>query len=205
MPAERSSGARDTLSLDAGTVGRGAIFGAIAYAVGYLSAFPIASGKVGESVPEFVPAWKAAWWFFYNSHFTDITLSASGVISGTDTVSFVSNSTDPVVQLLYLVPPVVLVVVGALLARNAGLTDDTTEAAKAGALVVVSYLPLAVVGVFLTTHSGTSSVSAGLIDASVSAEYSIQLVPAFLLTGLLYPLVFGAIGGGAASALEDRR
>jgi hypothetical membrane protein len=205
MTAERSSGARNTLSLDARTVGRGAIFGAIAYAVGYLAAFTVASGKVGESVPEFVPAWKAAWWFLYNSHFSDITLSASGVISGTDTGSFVGNSTDPAVQLLYLVPPVFLIIGGALLARNVGLAGDTTEAAKAGALVVVSYLPLAVVGVFLTTHSGTSSASAGFVDASVSVEYSIQLLPAFLLTGLLYPLVFGAIGGGAASALEDRR
>lgn len=190
-------GNETTISLDGATIARGAAIGAVPFVVGYLLAFLIASGEIGESVPN----WKGVAWYFYNAHLVDITLSTSaGQFSGSDTGNLVETSAESTIQLLYFVPPVLLALGGALLARVLGVTADTTEAAKAGALGVASYLPLAALGVFLTEHTGT--VSAGFTEAS--ATWSVQLLPAVLLAGILYPLVFGAAGGAAASALEAR-
>jgi hypothetical protein len=55
--------------------------------------------------------------------------------------------------------------------------------------VVAGYLPLAVVGVFAFTVS---------IESASAAP---DLAPAVLLAGVVYPLVFGTLGGAARGAL----
>ena len=186
-----------TVSLDRATISRGAAIGAVTFVVGYLLAFLVASGEISESTP----TWKGVAWYFYSAHFADLMVSTSaGQFSGSDTINLVGESAESTIQLLYFVPPVLLALGGALLARILGVTADMAEAAKAGALGVASYLPLTVIGVFLTEHTGTASF--GFMEAS--ATWSVQLLPAILLAGILYPLVFGAAGGAAASALEGR-
>ena len=60
---------------------------------------------------------------------------------------------------------------------------DPTSAARNGAAVMLGYLPLSVIGAVLF------AVSVG--DATAGPD----LVTAVLLAGMVYPLVFGAVGG----------
>jgi len=90
---------------------------------------------------------------------------------------------------LFLVPPVLLVLAGALVAV-AGRAEGPLRGAVGGATVTVAYLPLSVVGAFLF------AISVG--DATAGPT----LATAVLLAGIVYPLVFGAIGG-ALGTLAD--
>ncbi|MCQ4333809.1 hypothetical protein KM295_10010 [Natronomonas sp. F2-12] len=127
-------------------------------------------------------------WVFYNAHLVDI--SYTGISIFTPPRSFIGGD-GGFTALLYLVPPALLLVAGLALGRYRGVTEPTGGAIT-GALVVPGYLVLSVAGVFLFT------VSVG------GASGAPELLPAVLLAGLVYPAVFGSIGGVLAAVTSDR-
>lgn len=190
----------DRLPLNAQVLGRGALMGAVAYVLGYLLTFLVVSasgsGSGGDSP---VPGWKLIGWYFYNGHF--VNLDVSGQLAGlaaSDLSSLVAASDSATVQLVYVVPVVALLVAAVLLYRQVGPLAEARDAAIAGALVVVGYLPLALIGALLTAYTGSISIF-GFEIGSVTIQP--QLLPAVLLAGLVYPLAFGALGGLGASRL----
>lgn len=188
----------DRLPLNAEVLGRGALMGAVAYVLGYLLTFLVVSASgSGSSGDSPVPGWKLIGWYFYNGHFVNLDVSGQlGGLATSDLSSLVAASDSATVQLVYVVPVVALLVAAVLLYRQVGPLAEARDAAIAGALVVVGYLPLAVVGALVTAYTGSISIF-GFEVGSVTIQP--QLLPAVLLAGLVYPLVFGALGGLGAS------
>jgi hypothetical protein len=104
--------------------------------------------------------------------------------------NLIAQADGGTLTLLYVVPPVLLVVAGLAASRIAGATEPA-DGAKAGAFVIAGYLPLAVVGAFLFRHS----VGGGTVAPA--------LVTAVLLAGAVYPAALGAVGGAGATLLSD--
>jgi len=176
----------------ASRVGLGAGAGVAAYVFGYLLTY-LATADTIRSAPatqvlELLtgnsPVWKLVGWTFYGGHFVDAIVP--GIFGGSNAVNLVA--TDPITDVVYVLAPLALLVAGAALAHVAD-APDPVEGAKAGAAVVAGYLPLAVVGVFAFTVS---------IESASAAP---DLAPAVLLAGVVYPLVFGTLGGAARGAL----
>jgi hypothetical protein len=138
--------------------------------------------------------------FFYNTHFVDATASASAQgQSNSETQNLISQG-DPGVPepLWYLIPVVLLIGAGYVAARALeSRYGSTGEAAKAGATVVAGYFPLAAVGTFLFTASDTLTVGFG---QEVSLSMGPSKAMGIVLAGLVYPLVFGAVGGFIADS-----
>jgi hypothetical protein len=180
-----------------GTLVRGALAGACAWLVGYLVAYVWQSGKVTEHLEvigffsqlsgEPVSKWKAVAWFFLNAHY--VGTKAPTLVGGTQFLNFVTRE-GSVPGLLLVLPPVVLVVAGAAVAY--GRSAEIVDGASTGATVAVGYLPLSLLAAFLTTYSFGGS------EATVAPDP----VTAILLAGVVYPAVFGALGGVGTAVLE---
>jgi hypothetical protein len=128
-----------------------------------------------------LPAWKGAGWLFYDAHFVPMNGVSSSLI----------DSAGGTFMLLYLVPPVVLTAAGALAACGSqGRTIWHT--AYAGALIFLGYFPLAL---FATFAFG------------VSADVFIQpsVFYAIPIAGVVYPVIFGALGGAIEHEAHKRR
>jgi len=171
----------------------GAVGGVAAYVVGLILTFLLvtidqeytfSSSEVGESTLDQIG------WFFYSSHFANIEFSTSfpgGAGSSAD--NFVSEASTQFPEVVYyLVPIVVLIGVGFFIVSTLDMWDPSpADCAQAGATVVVGYLPLALLGTFLFTASAGGAGG----EVSIAPE----LLTSLLLVGLLFPLLFGAIGG----------
>lgn len=179
----------------------GAVAGAVTYVVGLILTFLLVTidGEYEFGGAEFadVGTLDEVGWFFYSSHFANIesSISIAGQSQST-TNNFVSEASTQLPEpVFYLVPILTLTVVGYFVASTLDTWNPSpADCAQAGATVVVGYLPLALVGVFLFTVS----VAEGGGEASVGPE----LLTAILLVGLLFPLLFGAIGGALYSQTE---
>lgn len=157
---------------------RGLANGAAAYLLGYLVALTTAAETVGRSArafeplasagARFVPEWKVAAWTYADAHFV-------GTVYAGRTVNLVSFAS---VEYLALVPPAVLLLVGAALSL---WLDARTprDGFVAGTTAAVGYLPVAVLFAVLSTHA---TVGSGLLRTVV-------------LAGLVYPVAFGGTGG----------
>lgn len=178
----------------------GAAAGAVAYALGYLFAYITQASAIEERLSEFnvfadlfggdpVPTWKAVGWVFYNGHFVDTRVPS--LVGGSQLTNFVSQADGALLSLLFVVPPVLLVAAGFAASRIAEASEPV-DGAKAGALVLVGYLPLAAIGVVLFRYA--------VGDGTVAPD----LVTAVLLAGAVYPAVFGAVGGAGATLPSDR-
>lgn len=185
----------ETSLLDKLPIATGAGVGAGAYLLGYLLIYLATSGSMEERLTGFnflaelfggqtVAVWQGVGWLFYNAHF--VATRSTGGLGGTRSINFIAESDEPGAVLLYLVPIVLLVVAGLLVARWDG-AQETADAATAGVTVVFGYLPLAILGRFLFQY-----------DGSVAPD----IVTAVLLAGAVYPLVFGALGGAIWAALQ---
>jgi len=170
----------------------GAGAGVVAYLLGYLVTYVTQSGSVEERLQgynfivellggEGITVWQAVGWLFYNAHL--VSTRFEGGFGGPRSENFIGGDGGATV-LLYLVPVVLLLVAGALLARYDGV-EEPADGAIAGAAVAAGYFPLALVGRFLFSY-----------DGSVAPD----IVTAILLAGLVYPLVLGAVGGVAGAA-----
>jgi hypothetical protein len=114
-------------------------------------------------------------WVFYGAHGVSVQVANEGAVN---ILSLFVDST-----LVYtLIPAVLLFVFGglvALLKRAEGFLGGFIS----GSSVLLGYFPLATVGAVFAT------ISAGGETASV------QLLPAILLAGIIFPLVFGGLAG----------
>ena len=188
----------DRPSGTSGLVG-GAAAGGAAYVLGYLFAYVTQGSAIEDQLAGFnvfaelfggdpIPTWQAVGWVFYNGHFVDTRVPS--LIGGSQVTNLISQADGGSLTLLFVVPPVLLTVAGLVASRVAGAAEPA-DGAKAGAFVLVGYLPLAVIGAFLFRYS--------VGDGTVAPD----LVTAALLAGAVYPAVFGAIGGAGATLLSD--
>ena len=170
-------------------IAAGAAAGAVAYVVGYLVTYLWQSGSAEENLQAYnaivdflggdpIPAWQAVGWLYYNAHNVAFTTPALG--SGRTAQNLVADGNAP--MLLYLVPVVVLLLAGFVVARNASAVD-AASGARAGVTVAAGYVVLAVVGLAAFRYS--------VGDSTVHVDYALGV----LLAGIVYPAVFGALGG----------
>jgi hypothetical protein len=137
------------------------------------------------------PAWKIVGWVFFNAQFVTTTVTVDvPILGGTSAVNFIAES-DALSPVLYLVVPAVLTAAGLATARADGATD-LGRALRVGPSVALGYLPLALVGTVLFT-----------ISAGESSGGSPTLLTAVVLAGVVYPVVFGGLGGALAVSLGE--
>ncbi len=184
---------------DRPTIAASAGIGAVAAALGYLVTALLVRDEVRENMSQ-VAEWKGTAWYYYSAHLVELeTSGAFGGFSGSTTVDLIAQSGSANAELLYAIPPLVLVLSGALLAHHLH-ASDLGEAVAVGAPVTIGYALVLGLGVFATESSTEGSVFG--IDASSSVAP--ELVPAIVLAGILYPLVF-ATAGAAIGVLVDQR
>jgi hypothetical protein len=188
----------DRTSDTSGIVG-GAAAGAAAYLLGYLFAYVTQQSAVEEQLAGFnffadlfggdpIPTWQAVGWVFYNGHFVDTQIPS--LVGGARSANLIAQAEGGSLTLLYVVPPVLLLLAGLVASRLAGATE-AADGAKAGALAIAGYLPLAAIGAFLFRYA--------VGDGTVAPD----VVTAVLLAGAVYPAAFGAVGGAGATLLSD--
>ena len=172
-------------------VGIGAVAGAGAWLVGYVFTFVIAGGRIQDSPARQVleafgaeiPTWKVVGWVWYNAHFVDTV--SEGLFGGSS--NYVGG--DGFTPLLFVIPPLLLLVAGLAVGRASGATDPT-EAAVTGLTVTLGYFVLSLAGVFLfAVEGGSVAPAAG---------------SGIVVAGVLYPVVFGVAGAVGASLTSGR-
>ena len=129
-----------------------------------------------------IPAWKAVGWLFYNAHLVAVEIPMPG---GTVSRDFIATEGASVA--LYFLPPALLIGAGYLVARQADHLPDVRAGVGVGATIVVGYLLVAIGGAFV--------LSASAFGATVGPD----LLGAAAIAGLLYPLIFGSLGGAIAA------
>ena len=181
-------------------VGGGAVAGAAAYVFGYLSTYVTQQNQVDEQLAGFnfladlfgsdpIPAWQAVGWLFYNAHFVDTEIPS--LVGSGRSLNLIAEADGGSLALLYVVPPLFLLVAGLAVGRLAGASTPV-DGAKSGVLVLAGYLPLAVIGAFLFRYS--------VGDGSVAPD----LITAVLLAGVVYPVVFAGAGGALSGLIANR-
>jgi hypothetical protein len=156
--------------------------------VGYLTtvlltatrALDVVSG--GPVAADGLPGWRAVGWLFYNAHGVRVRfVSADGV----STVDFIEAGGGSL-AVLYLLPPVVLLLAGAVVAARVGASGPR-QGMTAGATVLTGYGGALVLGVVP-------------LGGSLGPYTAGPALP--LLAAVGYPLAFGTMGGFAAAALS---
>lgn len=184
--------------VDAQRVGVGAVGGLLAYLIGYLVTYVLHRSTVESETEAFntlvdifggdpIPAWQAVGWLFYNAHFVRTLIPSFG---GPESENFIVAGDGFSLTILYALPIVLLLVAGAAVAVL-GDVDDPLEGAVSGMLPVLGYFPLAIAGVFVFSYS--------IADGTIQPD----LITGALLAGVVYPLLFGAIGGGITAAVQS--
>lgn len=173
----------------------GAALGAVSFLIGYVLTFvmvTIDGVETGDA-----PSWKVAGWVFYGGHNVEMQSSLSGGgESRSETFSVfaesdVSGLTSTVPEFVYLlVPVVVLVLAGFLLYVLVGRSLDVGGAVGVGASVTLGYVVLSLLGTFLFEYS--ESVGSG--DVQVTLSVGPELLTAIVIAGIVYPVLFGAVG-----------
>jgi len=185
-------------SLSKRSVASGAVGGVIAAVGGYLVAYLAYASEVESQLRgvnfiadlfggEPIPSWVGVGWLHYNGHFVETQIESFG---GTRSVNFITQADGSGLTALYLLAPLMLVLVGAAVAYYTAV-ESPREGATVGSTVAIGYFIFAAVGVALLQYESTAG--------------SIQPDPitALLLAGIVYPLVFGAIGGAVAGTIRE--
>lgn len=175
--------------------------GAGAYVVGYLLTVGVIVGRVDEVLAVVihgrdggqqslgqllgtVPSpWVVGAWVFYNAQLipTSVPLPSEWGGSARLTNKHLLLAADGGLLILYVVPPLLLTGAGYLVVRT-GPTYGAAGELYAGASIALVYLLLLVVGAF---------VFAAKADGILVTPAGLQTV----WLGLVYPTVFGALGG----------
>lgn len=183
----------------------GGLFGAVAFVVGVVVTFVVAQldgdlsdridiltgeGTGAVEIDFGISSLDAVLWTFFEAHLVDIESTVEGGgESQSETVALLSEASFP--ELLYTVIAVaVLVGAGFLLVQRTGARTGQA-AATGGAMVAIGYLPLALVSVFVSRASESSSTFGQTLSVTVGPD----LVTAVLVAGLVFPLALGALGG----------
>ena len=191
--------ARTPARPDLQTALRGAAAGFAAFLVGYVLTYAWRAPAVEDSLSglnvlarllgvETIPTWKGVGWLFYGAH--GVATRFPTATGGTELVNLVEQSGDGTVAFLYVLVPVLLLLAGAVAARLADAWS-AREGAVAGATVTVGYLLPAAVGTVLFAHA----------IADTGASIAPDPVTGILLAGVVYPLVFGGVGGAASTVV----
>lgn len=146
-------------------------------------------GEISDTVGDSGSSIDFIGWVFFNSHFVETITEADFLgFGGSTAVSFIGS--DGFTPLLYLIPVALLVGAGLAVGRSKGVTE-TVDGAVAGVFVLPPYLVLSAIGavVFRVSTEGLGSSFSG----------QPELLPAILLAGLVFPAVFGVIGGVIAA------
>jgi hypothetical protein len=127
-------------------------------------------------------------WFYYATHFVDVTVT--GRVSGVGGIANAAGltATRAWSDALYLVPVGVLLLTGAVVASRAGAETPWSGALRGGS-VALGYLPVAILGAYLTAWS-----TSGPFGVSLTGTVPL---PAVAVAGSVYPLAFGGLGGAA--------
>ena len=173
----------------------GAIAGAIAWLLGYVFTYAIAGTQLRESALHAIieitegesAAYELVGWVFFNAHFVDIVYTG---IARALPASYVGGE-EGFTLLLYVIPPALLFAAGLAIARFHGVTGPN-RGALTGVLVVPGYFVLCIVGAFVFRVS------------ALGATGEPELLTAAILAGIVYPAVFGGLGGAVAGATESR-
>lgn len=172
-----------------------AVAGLAAWVIGYAFTYLLVGTEVRTSaLNRFVDAFEGdpatyelVGWVFYNAHFVDIVYDGLG---GRFLPASYVGGEGGFTLLLYAIPPALLVAAGLAIGRYRGVAV-AGEGAVTGALVASGYLAVSIVGVFLFEVSAAGTT--GHPD----------LLAAVVLAGVVYPVVFGAIGGVVAAYTAD--
>lgn len=173
---------------------QGSVAGLLTWVLGYLFTYLITAGEIRESdlnqFLEFINEEPATYdivgWIFYNAHFVDTTFENVPFFGAE---SFVGGE-DGVTALLYVIPPLLLIGAGLAMARYNG-ARDANSGALSGLSVVPGYLLPSIAGVFFF------EVTLG------NASGAPDLVSGIFLAGLVFPVLFGALGGVIAGTTAD--
>ena len=179
------------------SAGAGFAAGLAAFLIGYLVTFLWRGREIERSIEplealfslfeaEPIGAWRVVGWLYYGGHFVDTRVTAEFGPFETAVYLDLVREGAGTLETLYLVPPVLLLVAGAIVA--AGLrAPDIPTGAMVGASVVVGYLVAILAGLVVFAYGGTRP----------------DPVPAIVIAGLVYPVVFGAVGGVLGRVITD--
>ncbi len=182
------------------SVAASAGLGVFAAAIGYLLTYLLIVSEVRDVLGGDVAEWKGVAWYYYNAHMVDVEASGSiGGFGGTETVDFIAQSGSTTASVLYVVPPLVLVAAGAALAYHLE-ARDLGEAVLVGAPVTVGYVVVMGLGALVAAASSEGS----FFGVEATGSIAPALVPAVVLGGVLYPLVFATVGAVLVTTLESR-
>ncbi|WP_136718074.1 zinc ribbon domain-containing protein [Halorientalis salina] len=193
---QQTTGTATSLLSDLPIVG-GVIYGLFSYLISFvvISAFVLLEVEDSDGlgvlpVEDSVDALVALFgWFFYSAHGVQTTDSA-----GDESINFVeeaySATLDPIVPKIayYVVPAVLLLLFGMILASRASMDEPVSrfDSARAGATIAVGYLALTVLGAMTVfSYSGTGGV----------VTIQPDLGSAVLIMGLVYPVAIGGLAG----------
>ena len=127
-------------------------------------------------------------WTFFEAHNVGTTASATG--AGVSRSVAVPLRETPLWDAWFLlVPPLVLLGVGYFVASST-VSWDAVSGFQAGASIAFGYCVLAALAALTLTASVT--------EESVTVTVGPDLVPALIIAGIVYPVVFGGIGGAIA-------
>lgn len=180
-------------------IGAGAVAGVAAWILGYVVTYVGAIGEVRaddrtgilESEVGGSVGFEMVGLLFYNAHNVTVDVPQYGILQALDpSHNFVLEKGGSTL-VLYGIPVLVLLLAGAAVAAYArdGF-GSRSDAALSGATVVAGYLPLVVVGLFVF------SIDPG--DGPMRPDPLLAVT----LAGVLYPLLFGAIGGTLVSVVR---
>ena len=193
-PSGSSRGsARSEAPIVAGTAA-----GVVAWLGGYVFTYVVAAGEIRnsglnrivEALSGDAATYEIVGWVFYNAHFVDTVFNNLPIV-GSITANYVGGE-DGFTAGLYAIPIALLCLGGAATAAYTHAAD-ATSGIRAGVVLVPGYLLATVASVFLFEVT-TGSASAGP-----------DPLAAIVLAGIVYPIVFGSIGGAAVGWYLDRQ
>ncbi|MFB6103788.1 MAG: hypothetical protein ABEJ57_01700 [Halobacteriaceae archaeon] len=141
--------------------------------------------ELGVQVPE---QWKVVGMVYHSVHNADYRftlVTESGEVSRTLGRPFLSGKWLP-----WLIPMAALVVGGYALARRLDIRSPEA-AAKAGAGIVAGYAPAAILTVWVFSWTETTT----RLGQTSTMTLGPDLVSTAVFVGVLYPVVFGGLGG----------
>jgi len=172
----------------------GAAAGAVTFVLGFLVTYLAKSGQFSRQLLGNSPSTEHyVSWMFFKMHNVGHEATASAG-SRSESEAF-DPSTWPVWDdWLFALPPALLLVAG--LAVGVLWADGRAGSGGLyGASLVLGYLPMALLAGLFAQYSATR------FGGVVSVSAGPKLPELILLAGVLYPLVFGAVGGVVAGAL----
>ncbi|QZA88334.1 hypothetical protein K0C01_11185 [Salinarchaeum sp. IM2453] len=178
--------------------GAGAIFGVGAYLFSYILIFALVFIGEDELSDDIVDA---SGWILYNAQFVDIEISSEEEvvddIFDDTTINYVTEASVELPSLVYhLVPILVLLSAGFILVTYADI-DSEIIGIMSGASIVSGTVVLAVLGTFVFEITETVEL------ADVDVTYAPPLLESIIFVGILFPVIFGAIGGLVATQVES--